>query len=137
MAKRGNSPRAQIPLRIPEALRAQLEKAAKAGNRSMNADISSRLEMSFLRPEDQRFLNLDDLIAAVKVRSEEARPNRRDGPSPNCGRCRYFVLSASKIGDGHCHCRAPVTDKRGAAEWPSVWGDYWCGEFRAAGSEEV
>ncbi len=47
MAKRGKSPRAQVPLRIPEALRARLEKAAKAGNKSMNAAILERLEASF------------------------------------------------------------------------------------------
>ena len=47
MAKRGKSPRAQVPLRIPEALRARLEKAAKAGNKSMNAEILKRLDMSF------------------------------------------------------------------------------------------
>lgn len=47
MAKRGKSPRAQVPLRIPEALRARLEKAAKAGNKSMNAEILERLEQSF------------------------------------------------------------------------------------------
>ncbi len=47
MAKRGKSARAQVPLRIPEALRARLEKAAKAGNKSMNAEILERLEQSF------------------------------------------------------------------------------------------
>ena len=47
MAKRGKSPRAQVPLRIPEALRARLERAAKASKVSMNAEILERLERSF------------------------------------------------------------------------------------------
>ena len=47
MAKRGKSPRAQVPLRIPEALRARIEKAAKETGQSMNAEIIDRLEGSF------------------------------------------------------------------------------------------
>ena len=47
MAKRGKSPRAQVPLRIPEALRARIEKAAKETGQSMNAEITNRLEGSF------------------------------------------------------------------------------------------
>ena len=47
MAKRGKSARAQVPLRIPEALRARIEKAAKAGSVSMNAEILERLAGSF------------------------------------------------------------------------------------------
>ena len=47
MAKRGKSARAQVPLRIPEALRARIEKAAKARSKSMNAEILERLERSF------------------------------------------------------------------------------------------
>lgn len=47
MAKRGKSPRAQVPLRIPEALRARIERAAKAGDKSMNSEILERLEQSF------------------------------------------------------------------------------------------
>ena len=47
MAKRGKSPRAQVPLRIPEAQRARIEKAAKSRGVSMNAEIVERLERSF------------------------------------------------------------------------------------------
>jgi hypothetical protein len=47
MAKRGKSARAQVPLRIPEALRARIEKAAKETGNSMNAEILNRLEGSF------------------------------------------------------------------------------------------
>lgn len=37
----------QYKLRIPEDLKSQIEGAAKANNRSMNAEIISRLEASF------------------------------------------------------------------------------------------
>ncbi len=47
MAKRGKSVRAQMPLRIPEALRARIERAAKKTGNSMNAEILERLEGSF------------------------------------------------------------------------------------------
>lgn len=47
MAKRGKSARAQVPLRIPEALRARIERAAKETGNSMNAEILERLEGSF------------------------------------------------------------------------------------------
>jgi hypothetical protein len=47
MAQRGKSARAQVPLRIPEALRARIGEAAKDEGRSMNAEILKRLEQSF------------------------------------------------------------------------------------------
>ena len=47
MAQRGKSARAQVPLRIPEAQRARLEKAAKSRGVSMNAEIVERLAQSF------------------------------------------------------------------------------------------
>lgn len=65
----------------------------------------------------------------------ESKKSEGGAAGPSCGECRYFILSAVEVlcdGEhryGHCHCRAPVTGKRGAAEWPSVWGDYWCGDF--------
>lgn len=39
----------QLKLRFPEALRRQLERAAKANDRSLNLEIVSRLEGSFSR----------------------------------------------------------------------------------------
>ena len=76
MAKRGKSPRAQVPLRIPEALRARLEKAAKAGKVSMNAEIVERLQRSF-ETEDRlggpRAVELIETIAVVmKLTGESA-----------------------------------------------------------------
>ena len=49
MTKRGKSPTAQVKLRIPEALRVRIERAAKAGNtyKSLNTEILERLEASF------------------------------------------------------------------------------------------
>jgi hypothetical protein len=37
----------QFKLRMPPALRAQIEQAAKAAHRSLNAEITIRLEASF------------------------------------------------------------------------------------------
>jgi hypothetical protein len=45
----------QLKLRFPEALRRRLERAAKASDQSMNAEIIHRLEKSFRRQdEDER-----------------------------------------------------------------------------------
>ena len=68
MAKRGKSVRAQVPLRISEAQRARLEKAAKARGVSMNAEIVERLEQSF--QTEERFggpilIHLIETIALV------------------------------------------------------------------------
>ncbi len=74
MAKRGKSPRAQVPLRIPEAQRARIEKAAKARGASMNAEIVERLARSF-DIEDRlggpRVVELIETIAGVMKLSGE------------------------------------------------------------------
>ncbi len=76
MAKRGKSPRAQVPLRIPEALRARIEKAAKETGQSMNAEIIDRLEKSF-GSEDRlggpRLVELLEAMAsAMKITGQTA-----------------------------------------------------------------
>ena len=50
---RKKTDKAQVPVRMPEPLRARLEKAAKSRAVSMNAEILGRLEQSFVRQEDQ------------------------------------------------------------------------------------
>ncbi len=65
MAKRGKSPRAQVPLRIPEALRARIERAAKETGTSMNAEIRERLERSFDIEDRLGGPQLLELIEAV------------------------------------------------------------------------
>ena len=47
MAQRKKTATVQLKVRMKEALRARIEKAAKAGSVSMNADIVARLERSF------------------------------------------------------------------------------------------
>ncbi len=76
MAKRGKSPRAQVPLRIPEALRARIEKAAKETGQSMNAEIIDRLEGSF-GTEDRlggpRLVEIVEVMAsAMKITGQTA-----------------------------------------------------------------
>lgn len=63
MAERG-SPRTQMPLRIPEALRARIEKAAREAGQSMNAEITARLEGSFSR--DDQFSDAIELYEPGK-----------------------------------------------------------------------
>jgi hypothetical protein len=65
MAKRGKSVRAQMPLRIPEALRARIERAAKKTGNSMNAEILERLEGSFSIEDRLGGPVLMDLIETV------------------------------------------------------------------------
>ncbi len=76
MAKRGKSPRAQVPLRMPEALRARIEKAAKETGQSMNAEIIDRLEGSF-GTEDRlggpRLVEIVEVMAsAMKITGQTA-----------------------------------------------------------------
>jgi plasmid maintenance system antidote protein VapI len=54
-------------LRIPEALKAQIEQAATANNRSVTAEIVSRLERSFdIVPEWENAIeNMHDAIARI------------------------------------------------------------------------
>ncbi len=74
MAKRGKSPRAQVPLRIPEALRARIERAANQAGMSMNAEILGRLERSF-EAEDRRggprVVELIEIIGTMMKRTGE------------------------------------------------------------------
>ena len=68
MAKKGKPARAQLPLRIPEAQRARLEKAAKVRGVSMNAEITFRLAGSFEAEEKlggPRVAALVETIAAA------------------------------------------------------------------------
>jgi plasmid stability protein len=53
-------------LRFDEALRRQLERAAKAHNRSMNAEIVQRLRASFQREDLEAFLARQLAVAAEK-----------------------------------------------------------------------
>lgn len=53
---------ARYLLRLPDGLRGQIEASAKANNRSLNAEIISRLERSF---------DLDDGLTALTDRVDE------------------------------------------------------------------
>lgn len=54
-------------LRIPEALKARVEKSAAESNRSMTAEIISRLEQSYSITDElpNALENIDDLINRV------------------------------------------------------------------------
>lgn len=55
-------------LRIPEALKAQIEKSAAEANRSMTAEIISRLERSYdIEPEWNKTIDdVEDLLRRVE-----------------------------------------------------------------------
>jgi hypothetical protein len=56
------------PLRMPTELREQMEKAALAAGRSMNAEIVARLQQSFV-PRTE--LTRAEVLAVVKATVEE------------------------------------------------------------------
>ena len=88
MAKRGKSPRAQVPLRIPEALRARIEKVAKARGASMNAEIVERLQRSFeteSRFGGPRLVELIETIARVMKSTGESAGLYETGKLANQG----------------------------------------------------
>ena len=65
MAERGTSRRAQVPLRIPEPLRARIAAVAKDAGRSMNAEILDRLERSFEHEDWIGSPNLTQLMETI------------------------------------------------------------------------
>ena len=65
MAKKGKPARAQVPLRIPQALRTRIEKSAKPRGVSMNAEIIERLERSFDFEERLGGPRVVELIEAI------------------------------------------------------------------------
>ncbi len=68
MAQSPKTTRAQVGLRVPESLRAKLEKAADVAGNSMNSEILTRVQQSF-ELEDRlggpRMVDLIETIASV------------------------------------------------------------------------
>lgn len=58
-----------LRLRIPESLKDQVEASAKANNRSMNAEIISRLERSF--DVDDGLVGLETRVANIEENETE------------------------------------------------------------------
>lgn len=68
------------------------------------------------------------------VRSQKSETKRGTATActlPGCSRCTYFVryVDIDIAVVGACHHKAPVLGDRGAAVWPHVCGDDWCGDF--------
>ena len=57
----------QIPLRIPETLRARVESAAKRNGTSMNAEVRHRLELSFARQDRLGGPDLAQLVETIAI----------------------------------------------------------------------
>lgn len=65
-----NLPR--VTFRFPEELRTHLEEAAKANNRSVNAEVVARLQASFSDESITEFLTVNNLRAIIDQSVEEA-----------------------------------------------------------------
>ena len=66
-------------VRMPDGMRDEIAKAAKANNRSMNAEIVARLEYSFKNNQDQdKMANLSnsDLVKIINILSNELQSER-------------------------------------------------------------
>ena len=61
------------PLRMPQELRERLTEAAKANNRSMNAEIVARLERSFTAGEEIEELAFESAFEATGLKREVER----------------------------------------------------------------
>lgn len=57
-------------IRIPPELKAQVEEAARAANRSMNAEIIHRLEVSFAPPKPVAYA---DVLAGIEALIEQSK----------------------------------------------------------------
>src|SRR5436190_5944273 len=66
MAKRAPGDIVNLKLRLPERLRAQLERAARKGDRSLNSEIISRVEESFTRHK-----MVDEITSALRAQLVE------------------------------------------------------------------
>ncbi len=67
MAKRKPTDKVQLPVRMLEMLRADLEKSAKVNGVSLNAEVVARLQHSLLEDEAQRNHEaLRDLLNSLK-----------------------------------------------------------------------
>lgn len=69
-------------LRFPEGMRERIAEAAKANNRSMNAEILARIEASFEAQEDARVAvapildKLDQLTWLLQQQKQDGKPKK-------------------------------------------------------------
>ena len=75
MAKRGKPGSGQYPLRLPDDLRSQVEKAAKDRNVSINAEILERLGRSFETEDRLGGPRIAKLLASIGVAMNAAGEN--------------------------------------------------------------
>lgn len=81
MAEKPTRDQNKYVIRMPEGMRDKIREAAEANNRSMNAEIVSRLESSFQSvmaqiKEANRDNPMNDLVAAIRANADEARRTR-------------------------------------------------------------
>ena len=72
MPKRSSTATVDVGLRVRERLRAQVQRAAKANNQSMNAEIVSRLQKSFEKDQIRDLGAISEDLKNVWARYGEA-----------------------------------------------------------------
>ncbi len=92
----------QFKLRMPQELRQQAEQAAKAAGRSLNSELVTRIESSFLNSSDQ------ELLIPAKRAKELALLARTT--IPNEIRKRAIKAIQRAVSLGHTEAYANLTD---------------------------
>lgn len=72
----------QMKIRLPADLKDQIEAAAKAAGRSMNAEIVARLEQSFKQEEEGFDLAFRSAVLEDEIKSLEAKLGKKLGATP-------------------------------------------------------
>ncbi len=57
-------------VRLPDGLRDRIAEAAKANNRSMNAEIVARIHASFEQAIEKKYSNLEDQLNALRTENQ-------------------------------------------------------------------
>ncbi|EMN8776275.1 Arc family DNA-binding protein [Pseudomonas aeruginosa] len=92
----------QFKLRMPFELRLQAEQAAKAAGRSLNAELVTRIESSFLNSSDQEILIPANRAKELALMARAAIPNEI--------RKRAIGAIQKAISLGHTEAYANLTD---------------------------
>lgn len=92
----------QFKLRMPQDLRQQAEQAAKAAGRSLNAELVTRIESSFLNSSTQEALMPAKRAKELALMAREAIPNEI--------RKRAISAIQKAVSLGHTEAYANLTD---------------------------
>lgn len=83
----------KVLVRMPDGMRDRLKDAAKANNRTMNAEIVARLEQSFKQEEEEFGLAFRSAVLEDEIKSLEAKLGKKLGASPTADEIADKVAS--------------------------------------------